>query len=183
MSWGRWEAAYQTQYPGIYNRRGFTGLEILGHIQAPGCNLDLKLLHNRCAYRSQRRRALTAEVRNVRGGANRQKSNLNIKICGVLIKDHNMDQRKREYSLKMRMALSGDEVIKQGGEINHEYFLHKKGAYFGKKEENELITVYKQVQKSVSLTGEEAIKLPWKLKESSTLLQKFVNLISLIQTV
>lgn len=45
----------------------------------------------------------------------------------------------QEYAKNMRLAMSSDEVICKDGGLNHEYFLHKKGGYWGPKEDNKLI--------------------------------------------
>jgi len=46
-----------------------------------------------------------------------------------------------EYSRLMRKALASNEQIHSNGDINHEYFLHKKGGYFGKSQEAALLRV------------------------------------------
>lgn len=40
----------------------------------------------------------------------------------------------------MRLALSNKEMITEDGEINHQYFLVKKGAYWNEDNDNALIS-------------------------------------------
>lgn len=75
-----------------------------------------------------------------------------------------MDIDYKEYSMKMRGELSNKEMINNENRINHEYFLHKKGAYFGNKEEEQLL---QSLRKGKEMTIAE-------LKEDSSL-QNFVN--------
>lgn len=44
-----------------------------------------------------------------------------------------------EYARKMRLALSNEDIIKEHGEINHEYFLVKKGCFWSDKSQKALI--------------------------------------------
>lgn len=44
-----------------------------------------------------------------------------------------------EYSRSMRIALSNEDFITPAGEINHEYFLVKKGGFWSEKNEKALI--------------------------------------------
>ena len=44
-----------------------------------------------------------------------------------------------EYSKSMRLALSNEDFITPEGDINHEYFLVKKGGFWSEKNENALI--------------------------------------------
>ena len=70
------------------------------------------------------------------------------------------------YGLNMRKALSNEELVTKNGEINHEYFLRKKGAYFGPKEHEALLEAIK---------GDEA---PYDIKHIKSichLLEKFVS--------
>ena len=43
------------------------------------------------------------------------------------------------YSRKMRQALSNEDIINANGDINHEYFLVKKGSFWSDKNEKTLI--------------------------------------------
>lgn len=44
-----------------------------------------------------------------------------------------------EYARKMRLALSNEDIKKPNGEINHEYFLVKKGSYWSEKNQDALV--------------------------------------------
>jgi hypothetical protein len=43
------------------------------------------------------------------------------------------------YVKNMRLALASDEVVLKSGGINHEYFLQKKGGYWGSKHDDFLL--------------------------------------------
>ena len=44
-----------------------------------------------------------------------------------------------EYSRAMRSSFCNKEMVKKDGEINHAYFLQKKGSYFGEQQEFRLL--------------------------------------------
>ena len=46
-----------------------------------------------------------------------------------------------EYARLMRLKFSNAEMVNKLGEINHEYFLHKKGHYWGDIQEKKLSKV------------------------------------------
>jgi len=65
-----------------------------------------------------------------------------------------------DYARQMRLALSLPEMITPGGEVRHEYFLNKKGGYWGDRE-NEKLT---KALKEVGFGDWERIKQKYKLE-------------------
>ena len=79
------------------------------------------------------------------------------------------DENKVDYELyghNMRLALSNSELITKNGDINHEYFLRKKGAYFGPSEQKALLAAIEYEEPPYDIKF---------IKSTSTLLEKFVT--------
>ena len=70
------------------------------------------------------------------------------------------------YARNMRLALSHPDVVTRIGDINHQYFLHKKDAYWGPNEDQAL-------KKGLDEFGEDN----WfEIKEKYKLLKKFFDI-------
>ena len=46
---------------------------------------------------------------------------------------------QEDYAKKMRLAMCNEDIVKENGDINHEYFLSKKNHYWSKTKQDSLI--------------------------------------------
>lgn len=70
------------------------------------------------------------------------------------------------YARNMRLAMTNRDITTPNGEINHEYFLHKKGHFWGEDEGKRLNKVLEQLQPPFNVQEiKTAAKLTNKVKK------------------